>query len=284
MKRIATIGFFDGVHKGHRYLFEQLGKQAETRGLKPLIVTFREHPRAVLQRDYVPQLLSSLDERETLLERYGEVLMLDFKDIQPLTAEQFMTYLRDRYSVTTLLMGYDHHFGSDKLRRPQEYHHLGEKCGIEVLTIPEYIDSEWHVSSTDIRRALEEGQVVMAAELLGRPYALLGEVIHGKGVGHTIGFPTANIRPVAPGKITPKSGVYMVRVDTPFMDDAPAFANIDATGLIEVHIPSYKGGDLYGAKLKIRFVRFIREEKHFDTLEALQAQIRDDIDSILRPA
>ena len=284
MGKIATIGFFDGVHKGHRYLFEQLRKAADERGLQPLIVTFREHPRAVLQSDYIPHLLTSVPEREALLSRFGEVIMLPFADFQSLTAAEFMTYLRDRYEVTTLLMGYDHRFGSDRLKHPQEYRRAGEKCGIEVLTSGEYIDSEWHVSSTEIRTALEEGNIVLANELLGRPYAILGEVVHGKGIGHTIGFPTANIRPVAPEKITPKSGVYMVKVNTPFNDDTSAFANIDANGLIEVHIPTYKGGDLYGAQLKIRFIRFIREEKHFESLEELKTQIREDIDSILRPA
>ena len=107
-------------------------------------------------------------------------------------------------------------------------------------------------------------------------------MVHGKGVGRTIGFPTANIRPLAPEKITPKSGVYMATVTTPVREDAPAFVNIDHNGLIEVYIPSFKG-DLYGAQLKIRFVRFIRDEKHFDSLQELQAQIKDDIDSILRP-
>lgn len=283
MNRIATIGFFDGVHKGHRFLFEQLQKQAKEKNLAPLIVSFRDHPRAVLKSDFVPQLLSSVEERETLLQRYGEVLMLDFKDVQPLTAEQFMVFLRDQYQVTTLLMGYDHHFGSDHLHRPQEYHYLGERIGVAVLTMPEFTDSEFHVSSTDIRAALREGKVVMAAELLGRPYTIIGEVVHGKGLGRTIGFPTANIRPLAPEKITPKSGVYMVRVDTPHNDNTIAFANIDQNGLIEVNIPSFKG-DLYGEHLKIRFVRFIREEKHFDSLEELKAQLKEDIDSILRPA
>ena len=283
MGRIATIGFFDGVHKGHRYLFEQLHKAAEERSLQPLIVTFREHPRAVLQSDYIPRLLTSSEERETLLSRYGEVLMLPFREVQPLTAAEFMTYLHDRYEVTTLLMGYDHRFGSDRLKYPLDYRRAGEQCGIEVLSSGEYIDSEWHVSSTEIRAALEEGNIVLANELLGRPYSILGEVVHGKGIGHTIGFPTANIRPVAPEKITPKSGVYMVKVNTPFNDDTSAFANIDSNGLIEVHIPAYKGGDLYGAQLKVRFVRFVREERQFASLEELKEQIKEDIDSILRP-
>lgn len=283
MKKIATIGFFDGVHKGHQFLFEHLGQLASERGLEPLIVTFEEHPRRALDADYVPRLLTSLEERTAKLNQYGEVLVLPFQKIQPLTAAQFMLLLRDQYAVTTLLMGYDHQFGSDRLKHPQDYRHIGEQCGIEVITLGEYAEGEWHVSSTEIRTALETGNIAMANELLGSPYSLRGRVVHGKAIGRTIGFPTANIQPLDPLKVIPKHGVYVALVNTPTMDDARSFVNINRKGLIEVHIPSFKG-DLYDQILKIRFVRFLREEKHFDSLEELREQIKGDIDSTLRPA
>lgn len=283
MSRIATIGFFDGVHKGHQFLFARLRALAEERGLAPLIVTFDTHPRAVLDADYIPQLLTSREEREKHLEQYGEVLMLPFADIQPLTALEFMTRLRDEYQVSVLLMGYDHRFGSDRLKHPQDYRRVGEQSGVEVLTLNEYVENEWHVSSTEIRLALENGNIVMANELLGRPYTLRGRVIHGKALGRTIGFPTANIAPLDPLKVIPKTGVYLAYVDTPLRDNTPSFVNIDTNRLIEVYVPSFKG-DLYDQILKIRFVRFLREERHFETLEELQAQIKEDVDSILRLA
>lgn len=283
MKRIATIGFFDGVHKGHQFLFTHLRALAQERGLAPLIVTFDTHPRAVLDADYIPQLLTSREEREKHLSQYGEVLMLPFADIQPLTAQEFMTRLRDEYGVSVLLMGYDHRFGSDRLKHPQDYRRVGEQCGVEVLTLNEYVENEWHVSSTEIRLALENGNIVMANELLGRPYTLRGRVVHGKALGRTIGFPTANIAPLDPHKIIPKTGVYLAYVDTPLRDNTPSFVNIDTNQLIEVYVPSFKG-DLYDQILKIRFVRFLREERHFETLEELQAQIKEDVDSILRLA
>lgn len=283
MSRIATIGFFDGVHKGHQFLFARLRALAEERGLAPLIVTFDTHPRAVLDADYIPQLLTSREEREKHLEQYGEVLMLPFADIQPLTALEFMTRLRDEYQVSVLLMGYDHRFGSDRLKHPQDYRRVGEQCGVEVLTLSEYVENEWHVSSTEIRLALENGNIVMANELLGRPYTLRGRVVHGKALGRTIGFPTANIAPLDPLKVIPKTGVYLAYVDTPTRDNTPSFVNIDTNRLIEVYVPSFKG-DLYDQILKIRFVRFLREERHFETLEELQAQIKEDVDSILRLA
>ena len=282
MRRIATIGFFDGVHKGHQFLFEHLRQEADQRGLTPLIVTFRQHPRVLLQSDYVPQLLTTAEERLALLGAYGEVLMLPFEEIQSLTAAEFMTLLRDRYEVSVLLMGYDHRFGADRLHRPQDYRRIGETLGIEVLTMSEYVEGELHVSSTEIRLALENGNIAVANELLGRPYSLSGTVVHGKAFGRTIGFPTANIQPTDPHKIIPKTGVYMARMDTPTMDNAPAFVNIDPQGIIEAHIPSYKG-DLYGRLMEIRFERFIREERRFDSAEALRRQIKDDIDNILRP-
>lgn len=280
--KIATIGFFDGVHKGHQFLFEHLRALAAERELAPLIITFAQHPRAVLQSDYIPQLLTTPEERQVLLSRFGEVVMLPFEDVQPLTAEQFLTKLHEDYGVEVLLMGYDHRFGSDRLTRPQDYRRLGERLGMEIITMPEYSEGEWHVSSTEIRLALENGNIAVANELLGRPYAIRGTVVHGKGIGRTIGFPTANIAPDNALKIIPKQGVYMALVNTPTMDDAPAFVNIDAKGLIEAHIPSFKG-DLYDARLELRFVRFLREEKQFESLEALREQIKADIDNIRRP-
>ena len=281
MKRIATIGFFDGVHRGHQFLFEHLRAIAAERGLSPLIVTMDRHPRAVLQSDYIPHLLTSTEEREKMLSAYGEVLMLPFEEVQPMTAAEFMQRLHDEYGVSVLLMGYDHRFGSDRLERMQDYRRIGAQCGVEVMTMPEYTEGEWHVSSTEIRQALETGNIAVANELLGRQYTLRGRVVHGKGLGRTIGFPTANIAPLDAYKVVPKSGVYMTRIDIPTRDDAPAFVNIDAQGVIEAHIPSFKG-DLYDQVLKVRFERFLRDEKHFASLDQLKEQIKADVDSILR--
>jgi len=258
-------------------------KEADIRGLQPLVITFDAHPRTVLQADYMPRLLTTLDERRALLSQFGEVLVLPFKQVQPLTAADFMQRLSEEYQVTVLLMGYDHQFGSDRPRRPQEYRAIGAQYGIEVVQSTEFTEGEWHVSSTEIRSALSTGNIAVANELLGRPYSVTGMVVHGKAIGRTIGFPTANVRPDDPHKIIPKPGVYMAQVDTPTMDAAPAFVNIDVHGEIEVHIPSFKG-DLYDRQLEIQFLRFLREEKTFEDLDALREQIKADIDSILRRA
>jgi riboflavin kinase/FMN adenylyltransferase len=280
-ERIATIGFFDGVHKGHRYLFKQLDKIAAERDLAPFIVTFEQHPRVVLQSDYVPQLLTTSDERKVLLSAFGEVLMLPFADIQTMTAAQFMELLHTQYKVSVLLMGYDHRFGSDRLRHPQDYRRIGEQTGIEVLTMSEFTEGEWHVSSTEIRSALENGNIAVANDLLGRPYSIRGTVVHGKGIGRTIGFPTANIQPLDCHTVIPKAGVYAVRVRAYAFEWTDAMLNIDKKGTIEVHIPSFQG-NLYDQPMDIRFMRFVREEKQIDSLDALQKQIMEDFSSIIR--
>lgn len=281
MLRIATIGFFDGVHKGHRFLFDNLRKQASERGLAPLIVTFAEHPRQVLQSDFVPRLLTTQAERTALLSAYGELLVLRFEEVQSMTAEDFMRLLKNQYQVSVLLMGYDHRFGSDRLKHPQDYRRIGERVGVEVMTMTQFTEGEWHVSSTEIRNALESGNIALANELLGRPYALCGTVVHGKAVGRTIGFPTANIAPSDPHKVIPKSGVYVVSVKGKGLEET-GFCNIDAHGIIEVHIPAFKG-DLYNRSLEIQFLRFLRDEQSFTSLDDLQKQIKADIDNILHP-
>lgn len=263
-------------------MFKQLNEEAAARGLKPLIVTFEEHPRTVLQSDYIPKLLSTKEERKALLSAYGEVVMLRFSTIRDLTAEQFMIRLKEEYGVEVLLMGYDHRFGSDGLRNPEDYCRVGAKQGIEVLRMEEYQDGTQHVSSTEIRTALEKGDVERAKELLGRPYALFGKVVHGKGLGRTIGFPTANIEPEEPNKIIPMTGVYMVDCLLVIGDCSlvKGICNIDAKGTIEVHLLGYKG-NLYGQNLTIQFMQFIRKERQFHSLDELQQQIKADVDSSL---
>ena len=278
-------------------MFKQLNEEAAARGLKPLIVTFEEHPRTVLQSDYIPKLLSTKEERKALLSAYGEVVMLRFSTIRDLTAEQFMIRLKEEYGVEVLLMGYDHRFGSDGLRNPEDYRRVGAKQGIEVLRMEEYQDGTQHVSSTEIRTALEKGDVERAKELLGRPYALFGKVVHGKGLGRTIGFPTANIEPEEPNKIIPMAGVYEVKVKGEWLKDegvnelanervsglgVRGMCNIDSQGVIEVHLLGYKG-NLYGQNLTIQFMQFIRKERQFHSLDELQQQIKADVDSSLHP-
>ena len=243
----------------------------------------------MLQSDYVPQLLTSTDERLNMLESIAPVEAFDFAAIRELTAAEFMRRLHDEYDVRVLLMGYDHAFGSDRLRHPQDYIRLGEHVGIEVLSAHEFVDGEWHISSTEIRQALLTGNILVANELLGYPYSLSGIVTEGNHIGRTIGFPTANIQPDCPHKLLPKSGVYAVSLNSQLSTlNSPMLAacNIGANPTIgnssvtiEVHIPDFHA-DLYGQRLTISFMRFLRDEHKFSSLDALRAQIHADLSKL----
>lgn len=286
---VASIGFFDGVHHGHRYLIHQVQEVARERGMEAMIVTFGQHPREVLQADYVPQLLTSTKEKLQLLRQTGieRIETLDFtKELSQMKARTFMQeVLREKLGVRVLVMGYDHRFGCDA-GSFEDYVAWGKEVGIEVLHAKEMPNE--HVSSSECRRRLQEGDVVKAASLLGHRYLLTGRVGEGHHMGTRLGFPTANVM-LERGKIVPKRGVYAVWVR---MEDGtclkgmlnigkrPTLANGEDTS-IEVHIMDFHG-DLYGKDIQLEFVRRMRDEQRFDSLDALQDQLVQDRDAILK--
>ncbi|MCF0198291.1 MAG: riboflavin biosynthesis protein RibF [Bacteroidaceae bacterium] len=281
MMRIATIGFFDGVHRGHLCLIRQLREQAERLGLQPMVVTFRNHPRQIVSPDFVPSLLTTPQEKRRLLEQAGvEVEMLAFtEELRTLTAREFMLWLHDALGVRALLMGYDHRFGHDG-GTPAQYGEWGREVGVEVLMATEL--PEEHVSSSVCRRLLDAGQVSEAARLLGHPYLLQGKVEGGHQIGREMGFPTANVVTEF-GKLLPLSGVYAVWVT---LDDEsrwpgmlnighrPTFDNGKAL-TIEVNLLGFTG-DLYDRTITLEFVEHLRAEQRFASREALMAQLRSD--------
>lgn len=219
---VATIGVFDGVHRGHRLLFEQLQSLAHAGGVQPVIYTFRQHPLEVL-RGQAPAMLTTLEERVVMLQRFAEVRLLDFREVQHLTAEDFMHRLHDEDGVQTLLMGYDHRFGSDRLTDFADYQRLAALVGLQVRHATECLDEGLPVSSSRIRHLIEQGRIEDANRLLGYPYAISGVVVHGNGIGSTLGFPTANIS-YSPSKLLPLSGVYSATVD---IQDTPSSSDAD---------------------------------------------------------
>lgn len=282
---VATIGVFDGVHRGHRLLFEQLQSLARAEGLQPVIYTFRQHPLEVL-RGQAPAMLTTLEERVVMLQRFAEVRLLDFREVQHLTAEDFMHRLHDEDGVQTLLMGYDHRFGSDRLTDFADYQRLAARVGLQVRHATECLDEGLPVSSSRIRHLIEQGRIEDANRLLGYTYAISGVVVHGNGIGSTLGFPTANIS-YSPSKLLPLSGVYSATVDIQGMSflhekgravvnigTNPTIGNIRTT--VEAHLLDFSGS-LYDHTLTIRFQRFIRPECRFSSLAALTAQIRSDL-------
>ncbi len=277
---VATIGFFDGVHCGHRYLIAQVLAEAGRSGLRSMVVTMDCHPRKVVDTDYVPQLLTTTEERTSLLRETGvdrvEVIHFD-REMSGMSARDFMQQvLRDRYQVSTLVMGYDHKFGHGGGTK-EDYIRWGEECGIKVIVAQQL--TETYSSSSAIRKLLQAGEVAEAARLLGHPYILTGTVESGHKVGRTLGFPTANLH-ISDEKLIPANGVYAVRTTLgqgimnigrrPTLDNGTDLS-------IEVHILDYEG-NLYGQTVQLQFIERIREEQRFDSVEALKAQIGKDID------
>ena len=280
MAKIATIGFFDGVHRGHRFLFAQLNELAHERGLQPVIYTFRQHPRQVLTGE-CPPMLSTLTEREQLLKTHAEVKLLDFTLVQHYTAEEFMQFLYRKEEVEVLLMGYDHRFGSDRLKGFSEYEKVARRVGLRVERAHECLVDALPVSSTRIRKLLNEAQIRQVNRLLGYEYSLTGIVEHGNGIGNQIGFPTANIQ-IDTIKHLPVSGVYTAhtQIDGVVYSALVNIGNNPTIGnerlSVEAHIVGYQG-DLYGQQLTIYFSDFVRSEQKFASLADLQRQIEKDM-------
>jgi len=279
---IATIGYFDGVHKGHQHLIQQLIQAGHLYDQPTLIITFDRHPRTVLSPAQTPALLSTQQEKLQLLQATGvdriEVLHFDAAFAQ-LTAPDFMEeVLLKQLNVTTLMIGYDHHFGrpTPTCHTFEDYCKVGENIGIKVLSADEFSHEE-HISSSVIRKALLSGDVEAAAAALGRPYTWTSRVVHGHHIGRTLGFPTANLA-LDTQKLLPGKGVYAVRAN-----GLPAMLNIGTRPTldngndisIEVHI-FHCEADLYGQQLTLEFVAHLRSEQTFSDEQALAAQLEKD--------
>lgn len=282
----ATIGFFDGVHLGHRSLLKQLQEAASERGLKTMAVTFRDHPRKTLHSDYQPQLLTTLDERIALIQECGidEVRILEFtEETAKMTSRTFMTeVLRKELNVSCLLIGYDHHFGSDTSSTFSDYVAMGRELGIEIVQAAHFAAGTEHVSSSHIRQLLTDGYVERAAQALHRFYSIAGRVVDGHKVGRVMGLPTANIRPNDDRKILPKDGAYAVDVvwrEKRFrgvlnIGCRPTLDN-GKDRSVEVFILDFSA-DIYGEELRVEFLKHLRGEKRFASLNELRHQILED--------
>ncbi|MBP1613388.1 MAG: riboflavin kinase [Bacteroidetes bacterium] len=282
----ATIGFFDGVHMGHRFLINQVKEVALSKGLRSALITFPEHPRKVMNSDYRPELLTTSAEKITLLEdtEVDDCIMLDFTtEIARLTARQFMkNVLKERYNVQSLVIGYDHRFGHNRSEGFEDYSLYGKSIGMEVVLAEACLLDQINVSSSVIRTYLQRGEVDMATRCLGYEYSIEGVVVGGYKVGRKIGFPTANLRIEDPDKLVPTDGVYAVRVDVeghiytgmlnigyrPTLDNGLSRS-------IEVHILRFNS-DIYDRTIRLSFVQRVRSEMRFSGLDELVTQLRKD--------
>lgn len=288
----ATVGFFDGVHIGHRFLIAELKKEAAKRGLKSMVITFKVHPRKVLHAAYLPQLLTSTEEKIEQLKSTGvdEVVELDFTvGMAQLTAAEFIKQiLSEQLHVKLLLVGHDHRFGRNREAGFPEYVAYGRQNGMEVIEATRYSTEQFsHISSSEVRNALLTGDIERANALLTYPYAFTGYVVTGFQVGKKIGFPTANLSPVEPDKLIPGLGVYAVKIDWKGntykgmmnIGRRPTLDNGETVSL-EVHIINF-GADIYHQQLKVSFIQKIRDEKKFNAIEQLIEQLKIDKEFVL---
>ena len=285
-ERVIALGFFDGVHLGHGALLRRAAEEAKKRGCESAVFTFDRPPKEVITGVPCPLINSPEDRAELVKRLYGidEMIMVPFDDEMRTTPwDRFVTdILVERYGAVHLVAGHDHHFGHRNQGSPEL---LKEKCaelGLGCDIIPAVTLDGVTVSSTHIRKLLEEGDVETARAFLGHPHVLTQTVGHGRQLGRTIGIPTANL--VAPPHVLlPKRGVYAAKITLP---DGRAFGGVTNVGVrptvnngqdvtVEPWILDFDG-DLYGQAIRVEFFRRLRDERKFESLDALRSQIETD--------
>lgn len=283
-KTIITLGTFDGVHLGHKKIIERL-LQSSSQDEESLVLTFFPHPRMVLQEASDIKLLNTIEERSHLLEKAGlqNLIIHPFDQaFSRLTAEEFVkNILVDIFNIKKIIIGHDHRFGRNRTSNIDDLIVFGQEYGFEVEQISAQEIDEVSISSTKIRNALHEGKILLANEYLGYPYFFTGTVVHGKKLGRTIGFPTANLEIEENYKLIPAYGVYAVEcmVENQNVNGMlnigikPTFEGESAS--IEVHLFDFDG-DLYDKKIKVVLRKHIREEQKFSSVEDLKSQLKKD--------
>ena len=288
---VATLGTFDGVHVGHQAVLGRTVMEARRRAVSSAVVTFAGHPAEVLRPESAPLLLTDLDQRLDLIAACGldTAYLVDFdEEIAGWSAEKFMEdVLVGQLGAVALVVGPDAHFGNRREGNLEFLRAAGPGLGLEVVLVDEAREMPLtleSISSTAIRRALRGGDVAQAARMLGRLYAVSGEVIMGDQRGRTIGFPTANIS-LSKDRAWPSDGVYAGWFERADGSSHPCAVNIGRRptfhlhaecSLLEAHLIDFDA-DLYGESCTVSFVDFLRSERRFDGVESLVAQLKDDI-------
>jgi len=288
---VLTIGTFDGLHIGHQKIIERLTKNTDKKNLKSVVLTFFPHPRMVLHKDSDIKLLNTIDEKIELftkLELDSLIIHPFDKTFSELSAEEFVkNILVEKLNLKKIIIGYDHRFGKNRSAGIEELIVFGKKYHFEVEQIPAQEIDEISVSSTKIRKALDSGDIVLANSYLGYHYFFEAEVVQGRKIGRTIGFPTANLKIHENYKLIPGKGIYivMVVVNNQTFDAMMSIGNnptVNGTEqTIEVNIFDFNQ-DIYGKKIKIYFFKKIRDEQKFDSLEELKKQMKKDKQSSLK--
>ncbi|MBP1223238.1 bifunctional riboflavin kinase/FAD synthetase [Flavobacterium sp. 1355] len=284
-KTILTLGTFDGVHIGHKKILERITQNTENGKYESLVLTFFPHPRMVLQEKSEIKLLNTISEKTKLLEQTGieNLVIHPFNEsFSRLTAEEFVhTILVDQFHIHKIIIGHDHRFGRNRTANIDDLIAFGKEYGFEVEQISAQEIQDVSVSSTKIRKALDEGNVALANDYLGYSYFLTGEVVKGKQLGRTIGFPTANINIEEEYKKIPKNGVYVVKT---IINEKEVFGmmnigfNPTVNGekkTIEVNLFDFDA-DVYGHKIEVSLLEYLREEQKFGSVELLKEQLNQD--------
>ncbi|MBR4839657.1 MAG: riboflavin biosynthesis protein RibF [Paludibacteraceae bacterium] len=283
---MLSVGFFDGVHAGHRFLINQMYSLAKWKNLKTAILTFWPHPRLVLDEDYKPRLLNNLQEKQDLLSK----LPLDYcinipftKELSDYFAGDFMReILQKKLNVKHLVIGYDHRFGKNREEGFDDYCRYGKELGIKVTQAEPFVEDGYNISSSFIRNLLNVGDVRLAAKYLGYNFRVKGTVVDGYKLGRQLGYPTANIELSYDKKCVPDVGVYAVKVRLEgtiyegmlYIGNRPTIANGEHPS-IEVNLFDFDQ-DIYGKELEIVFIDRIRKQMKFPDTDSLKAQIAKD--------
>jgi riboflavin kinase/FMN adenylyltransferase len=285
---VATIGIFDGVHAGHRFILDELVQKAKKHGGESVVVTLWPHPRLILDIDIQNfKLLHTREEKIRELERSGidQLVFVPFdKEIASFTACEFVqNYLVDRLGVELLLVGYDNRFGRDRKGDPDGLALCASQNKFKIEKLPEFNPEFGKVSSTLIREAIQQGELEQAERMLGYHYYLSGSIVEGNHLGRQMGFPTANIHPNNPYKLIPMNGVYAIRMELKGkvyngmlnIGFRPTIDSSSAVKTIEAHLFDVSG-DFYDEPVVIHFVKRVRDEMKFSGLEALKQQLEKD--------
>lgn len=285
--RVATIGFFDGVHLGHRYLIDQVKDVAQRLNFISTVISFDVHPLVVVRSDFEPQLLNDVSEKVDRLSSTGidETILLRFnQEMVGLTAKEFLQdILFHKMGIKTLIVGYDHRFGKDRACGFNDYVRFGEECGMEVIQAKSLQVGAVPISSSLIRKALADGELDNVNNLLGTPYTLTGIVVKGFQVGSSkLGYPTANIEPLDEHKIIPKSGVYAAELSFDgktykgmlYIGSRPTLERENDYS-IEINLFDFNQ-DIYNKRVTLTFLKYFREDMKFDNLDALRVQLSLD--------
>ena len=291
-KTVITIGTFDGIHKGHLNLLKTVVKRAKETNSRSFVITFDPHPRLIISPEAEIKILTTLNEKLQIFEETGieNVMVVNFnKEFSQMSYEEFISkFICDKIGVNHIVIGYDHRFGKNRDGNEIKLRKLGEVCGFEVATVASVKNGGEIVSSTKIRRALLEGRIEKANNLLAKKYSLTGIVIQGAQRGKLLGFPTANIKLEDENKLVPKRGVYVVscRLESGYyygimnIGVRPTFEKSDEV-IKEVHILNFSK-KIYGKKIQVEFLRRLRDEKKYDSKEALVSQIKEDLQNSLK--